>query len=103
MQALAPVIPGRALRRRGDQGRPRAGCASWCARGGLTLPVGIDSDGALAALYKVASCPQVDLRLPGRRGAEPGAAATPALAALRARVGELVAARGRADGRGRRA
>ena len=36
------------------------------------MPVGLDSDGALAALYKVATCPQLTLRLSRRRGAEQG-------------------------------
>ena len=34
MQALAPVLPRRALRGGGDQGRTRPRCAGWCARAG---------------------------------------------------------------------
>ena len=45
-------------------GAPRA-CARWSARKRLTFPVGVDRDGALVALYKVASCPQVSFAYPG--------------------------------------
>ncbi len=57
----------------------------------LTFPVGLDRDGALAALYKVASCPQ--LTFAERGGAAQGHAILdrPSRAALRARVEELVA------------
>jgi hypothetical protein len=59
---------------------------------GLTFPVGLDRDGALAALYKVASCPQ--LTFATRGGAAQGRAMLdrPSVAELRARVRELVAA-----------
>ncbi len=58
----------------------------------LSFPVGIDSDGALASLYGVASCPQVTFAYPGGvvqarallGGSSPGA--------LRGRVSQLVAA-----------
>ena len=58
---------------------------------GLTFPVGLDRDGALAALYKVASCPQVTFAEKG--GAAQGKAmlSAPSQEALRARVKELVA------------
>jgi hypothetical protein len=57
---------------------------------GLTFPVGLDRDGALAALYKVASCPQ--LTFASRGGIAQGRAMLnrPSTAALRARVQELV-------------
>jgi len=59
---------------------------------GLTFPVGIDSDGALVALYKVESCPQLTFAYRG--GVVQGRAllGRPSRAALRARVSELVAA-----------
>lgn len=57
----------------------------------LTLPVGIDSDGALAALYKVASCPQVSFAYPGGIVQSKALLRRVPLAALRARVSELVA------------
>ena len=58
---------------------------------GLTFPVGLDRDGALAALYKVASCPQ--LTFAQRGGAAQGHAMLdrPTRAELRARVKELLA------------
>ncbi len=58
----------------------------------LTLPVGIDSDGALAALYKVASCPQVSFAYPGGRVQSKALLRRVPPATLRARVSELVAA-----------
>jgi hypothetical protein len=58
---------------------------------GLTFPVGVDSDGSLAALYKVASCPQVTFALPGGKVQSPALLSRPAPAVLRSRVQELVA------------
>ena len=58
----------------------------------LSFPVGIDSDGALAGLYKVASCPQVSFALPGGVVQSAALLRRPALALLRARVSELAAA-----------
>jgi hypothetical protein len=58
----------------------------------LTLPVGIDEDGALAGLYKVFSCPQVNFAYPGGKVQSKALLGTPSLAALRARVSELMAA-----------
>ena len=59
---------------------------------GLRLPIGIDSDGALAALYKVATCPQVTFALPGGVVQSSALLSRPPLGTLRARVSELVAA-----------
>ncbi len=59
---------------------------------GLTLPVGFDKDGALASLYKVFSCPQVNFAYPGGVVQSTALLQKPSLASLRARVGELVAA-----------
>ncbi len=59
---------------------------------GLTLPVGLDSDGALAALYKVATCPQVTLAYPGGEVQSRALLSRPSRATLRTRVAELVAA-----------
>ena len=58
---------------------------------GLTLPVGLDSDGALAALYKVATCPQVTFAYPGGEVQSKALLAGPSRATLRRRVSELVA------------
>jgi hypothetical protein len=59
---------------------------------GLTLPVGLDKDGALAALYKVATCPQVTFAYPGGEVQSAALLARPPRATLRRRVAELVAA-----------
>jgi hypothetical protein len=59
---------------------------------GLTVPVGIDEDGALATLYKVLSCPQVDFAYPGGVVQSKALLRTPSLGQLRARVSELVTA-----------
>jgi hypothetical protein len=90
LQALVPAFPGvrfAAVSIKGDRGALRRLVRSH----GLSFPVGIDNDGALATLYKVASCPQVTLAYPG--GVVQGKALLlrPPLAKLRARVGELVA------------
>lgn len=58
----------------------------------LTLPVGLDKDGALATLYKVFSCPQINFAYPGGLVQSKALLQTPTLAALRTRVSELVAA-----------
>ncbi len=59
---------------------------------GLTFPVGIDNDGALVILYKVASCPQISFAYPGGVVQSKALLARPTLATLRARVSALVAA-----------
>jgi hypothetical protein len=59
---------------------------------GLRMPVGIDSDGALASLYKVASCPQVTFAYPGGQVQSSALLTRPTRAQLRARVGRLVVA-----------
>jgi hypothetical protein len=59
---------------------------------GITLPVGIDSDGALAALYKVASCPQLTFAYPGGTVQSKALLVRPSAATLRARVSQLLAA-----------
>ena len=58
MQALAaryPQVSFAAVAIKGD----RTGVRKVIHERGLTFPVGLDPDGALAALYKVASCPQL--------------------------------------------
>jgi hypothetical protein len=59
---------------------------------GLSLPIGIDRDGALVRLYKVASCPQVSFAYPGGLVQSRALLSMPSPATLRARVSELVAA-----------
>lgn len=90
MQALVPRFPGvrfAGVSIKGERAQMRALVRSH----GLSFPIGIDSDGALPAPYKMASCPQVTFAYPG--GVVQGRAllSRPPLAALRARVEELVA------------
>lgn len=59
---------------------------------GLTLPVGIDRDGILVGLYKVASCPQVTFAYRGGVVQSGALLSRPSLATLRARVSALAAA-----------
>jgi hypothetical protein len=91
MQSLQSSFPGVRFAGVALQGK-RDQVRRLIRKRGLTLPIGIDSDGALAALYKVATCPQLTFALPG--GVAQGRAlfSRPARATLRARVSELVAA-----------
>jgi hypothetical protein len=59
---------------------------------GLSMPVGIDRDGALAALYKVATCPQLTFAYPGGVVQSKALLRRPSRADLRERVKQLVAA-----------
>jgi hypothetical protein len=91
MQALVPSFPGvrfAAVAIEGSRGDLRRLVRSR----GLTLPVGIDSDGALVALYKVDSCPQLTFAYPGGVVQGKTVVGDPSPAALSARVSELVAA-----------
>jgi len=91
MQALVPEFPRvrfAAVAIRGE----RAPVRRLLRARGLTLPIGLDSDGAVAALYKVLSCPQVNFAYPGGVVQSKALLASPSLAGLRARVSELVAA-----------
>jgi peroxiredoxin len=91
MQSLAPVFPGvrfAAVAIRGERGQLR----ELVHARGLTLPLGVDSDGAVAALYKVFSCPQVNFAYPGGVVQSKALLGESTLATLRARVSELVAA-----------
>jgi hypothetical protein len=91
LQALAPSFPGvrfAAVAIKGNRGRLRRLVRSQH----LTLPVGIDSDGAVATLYQVASCPQVTFAYPGGVVQSAALLSRPSRAVLRARLSQLVAA-----------
>ncbi len=92
MQALVPEFPGvrfAAVAIRGD----RAALRRLVRSRGLTLPVGLDAEGgAVASIYRVFSCPQVDFAYPGGVVQSKALLVDPPLASLRARVGALVAA-----------
>jgi len=91
MQALASSFPGVRLAGVAIKGA-RASVRKLIAKRGLTFPVGLDSDGALAALYKVATCPQLTFAYPGGEVQSPAILTHPARATLRARLAALVAA-----------
>jgi len=91
MQALVGTYPGvrfAAVALRGDRGSLRRTIHSR----GLTFPVGIDEEGTLAALYKIATCPQVTFALPGGTAHGRALLATPSQEELSARVSDLAAA-----------
>jgi hypothetical protein len=92
MQALVPAFPGVrfaavAIAIKGNRAKLRQLVRSR----GLSFPVGIDNDGALAVLYKIASCPQISFAYPGGVVQSRALLARPTLSALRARVEGLVA------------
>jgi hypothetical protein len=58
----------------------------------LSIPIGYDRDGSLAALYKVASCPQITFAYRGGVVQSKAVLTTPTMATLRARVAELLSA-----------
>ena len=58
---------------------------------GLTLPVGLDPDGALAALYKVATCPQLTFVYPGGVAQGKAILSRPSPGELRRRLQLLIA------------
>lgn len=97
LQALRPAFPGvrfAAVSIKGDRGELR----KLVFRDRLSFPVGIDEEGTLAPLYKLASCPQVTFAYPGGVVQSRALLERPPLAQLRARVAALVAgtrARGR--------
>jgi hypothetical protein len=91
MQKLAPSFPGvrfAAVAIKGDRSQLRRMVSSR----GLTFPVGIDKDGALVVLYKVASCPQVSFAYPGGVVQSKALLLRPTIATLRARIEELATA-----------
>jgi hypothetical protein len=90
LQALAPSFPG--VRFAGVAlGGDRAALRALIRRRGLTVPIGIDRDGALAALFRDASCPQVTFAYPGGVVQSKALLTRPSLRELRARVSRLVA------------
>ncbi|HTZ88655.1 MAG TPA: redoxin domain-containing protein [Solirubrobacteraceae bacterium] len=95
MQALAPSFPGvrfAGVALKGDRDKLRRLIRSR----GLTFPLGIDNDGALAALYKVGTCPQLTFIYPGGEVQGRALLNNPSRGQLHRRVDELAAgARGR--------
>jgi hypothetical protein len=93
MQALAAgAFPGVSFAAVAIKGERGPLLALMRKRGLSSVQVGFDSDGVLAGLYKVASCPQVSFVLPGGVVQSPALLVTPSRATLRERVAGLVAA-----------
>jgi hypothetical protein len=90
MQALSSQFPGVHFVGVAIKGK-RAGVRRLISSRALTFPVGLDSDGALATLYQVVSCPQVTFVYPGGVAQGKALLTRPSRAALRARISELVA------------
>ena len=91
MQSLARSFPGvqfAAVALKGDRRQLRR----LVRARGLQMPVGLDRDGSLVALYKVATCPQVTFAYPGGAVQSAALLTRPPIATLRARVSELVEA-----------
>ena len=91
VQSIAGSFPGvqfAAVALKGDRSKLRRLVSSR----GLQIPVGEDRDGSLLGLYKMASCPQVSFIYPGGVVQSPALLVRPAIATLRARVAQLVAA-----------
>ncbi|HTY95444.1 MAG TPA: hypothetical protein VMB91_00250 [Solirubrobacteraceae bacterium] len=91
MQALKGSFPGVQFAAVAIKGS-RSGLRRLIARQGLTYPLGLDEDGALASLYKVLGCPQVNFAYPGGKVQSRALLNTPTTAQLRSRVAALVAA-----------
>jgi hypothetical protein len=94
MQRLTSAFPTVSFAAVAIKGERKSLLALMRKRGLRSVQVAFDSDGILAGLYKVASCPQVSFVLPGGVVQSPALLDTPSLQTLRARVAELVAAAG---------
>lgn len=89
MQRLAPLFPGVRFAAVSIEGS-RSHLRRLVRSHEITLPVGIDGDGALVGLYKVESCPQLTFAYPGGVVQGKSLLGNSSTAALRARVEELV-------------
>jgi hypothetical protein len=91
MQALAPSFPGVSFAAVSIKGE-RASLRRLVRARRLSIPVGYDGEGALAPLYKLATCPQVTFIYPGGIVQSQALLGRPPIGTLRARVRELLAA-----------
>lgn len=98
LQMLAGQFPSVRFAAVAIEGNPshfdalRASLRALVGRERLTIPVGIDKDGVLASLYKIASCPQVTFAYRGGIVQSKALLGEASLATLRERVMELLAA-----------
>ncbi|MGH2879309.1 MAG: TlpA family protein disulfide reductase [Solirubrobacteraceae bacterium] len=90
MQALAPAFPQVRFAAVAIKGETRA-VRGLVRREGLSFPVGLDRDGILVELYKLATCPQVSFLYPGGVVQSAAMLSTPPPALLHARVAALLA------------
>jgi hypothetical protein len=91
LQALAPSFPKvrfAAVAIKGDRGALRR----LIAHRHLSFPVGLDDKGDLAALYRLATCPQVSFALKGGVVESKALLNNPSPATLRSRIAELAGA-----------
>lgn len=91
VEALAPSFPDvrfAAVAIKGD----RASLRRLIARRHLSFPVGLDDKGDLAALYGLATCPQVTFALKGGVVESKALLNRPSKATLRSRIAELAGA-----------
>ena len=101
MQALAASFP--AVHFAGVAIKPDRGALRRLVRSRhLSIPIGVDRDGVLVGLYKVASCPQISFALPGGVVQSSAVLHRPPLSVLQARVSELQAAARARGWRGRK-
>jgi hypothetical protein len=91
LQALAPSFPGVRIAAVAIKGN-RTSVRKLLSERHLSLPVGIDFEGALASVYKVVSCPQVTFAYPGGVVQSKALLGRPTRATLRERLNGLVAA-----------
>jgi hypothetical protein len=90
LQAIAPSFPG--VRFAGvSLGGDRNAVRRLIRARGLSIPIGIDRDGALVSIYRDASCPQITLAYPGGVVQSRPLLTRPSSSTLRARVTALVA------------
>jgi hypothetical protein len=90
LQASFPSVRFAGVAIKGDRRALRA----MLRKRHLTIPVGLDDQGDLAALYRLATCPQVNFALRGGLVQSRALLREPSLATLRARVSRLLAASG---------
>ena len=91
MQALAPSFPKVRFAAVALKGS-RTALRKLVSSRGLSFPVGWDDQGDLAALYRLASCPQITFAMRGGVVQSKTLLNRPSRAALRSRVSELLAA-----------
>ncbi len=94
MQTLTSAFPTVNFAAVAIKGERKSLLALMREHGLRSVQVAFDSDGILAGLYKVASCPQVSFVLPGGVVQSPALLDTPSLQTLRGRVVKLVTAAG---------